>query len=153
MRQASSIIESYELRGVENASPLPGAIELLLALHSSGKRIAIVTSNSSRTATRWLGLHGLAPAVGAIVGRDSMLPLKPSPEMIIRALELSDGSGPDAVLVGDSEADLHAACRAQVAFFGVSADLNGRNRLASLGACDVFRFPRDLALHLRLVRP
>ena len=150
MRQASEIIESYELQGVKNASPLPGAIELLLELRSRGKRIAIVTSNSSRTVTRWLVLHGLVPVVGAIIGRDSMLALKPSPEMVIRALALSDGSGSDAVFVGDSEADLHAANRAQVAFFGVSPDLDARNRLVSLGACDVFLSPRGLARHLRL---
>jgi HAD superfamily hydrolase (TIGR01549 family) len=150
LRQASAIIESYELRGVENASPLPGAIELLLELHSRGNRIAIVTSNSSRTVTRWLGLHSVAPAVRAIIGRDSMLPLKPSPAMIIRALELSEGSEPDAVVVGDSEADLHAASAAQVAFFGVSTDLNARNRLTSLGACDVFHSPADLARHRSL---
>lgn len=153
MQQASAIIESYELQGVEHASPLPGAIDLLLELRSRGKRIAIVTSNSSRTVARWLVLHGPVPAVGVIIGRDSMLPLKPSPEMVIRALELSDGSASDAVLVGDSEADLHAARRAQVAFFGVSADLDGRNRLASLGACDVFCSPFDLARHLGLFQP
>jgi HAD superfamily hydrolase (TIGR01549 family) len=153
MQQASAIIESYELQGIEHASPLPGAIDLLLELRSRGKRIAIVTSNSSRTVARWLVLHGLVPAVGAIIGRDSMLPLKPSPEMIIRALELSDGSASDAVLVGDSEADLHTAHRAQVAFFGVSADLDGRNRLGSLGACDVFCSPLDLARHLGLSQP
>ena len=148
MRQASAIIESYELRGVERALPLPGSIELLLELHSRAKHISIVTSNSSLTVTRWLELHGVAPAVGAIIGRDSMLPLKPSPAMILRAIELGNGSASEAVFVGDSDADLNAALKTEVAFFGVAADLDARNRLTSLGARDVFCSPRDLKRHL-----
>jgi phosphoglycolate phosphatase-like HAD superfamily hydrolase len=150
IRQASAIIESYELRGVEHAVPLPGAIDLLIALRARNKRIAIVTSNSSRTVTRWLAEHRLTLEVGAIVGRDSLLPLKPAPEMIRRALELTDGIAPEAVLVGDSEADLHAAHRADVAFFGVAANLDARVRLEALGAREIFRSPGDLARHLGL---
>src|SRR5689334_23228043 len=42
--RASAIIERYELRGVANAAPLPGAEDLLRFLRARGKRIAIVTS-------------------------------------------------------------------------------------------------------------
>lgn len=150
MRRASAIIEAYELRGVEHAAPLPGATELLVALHARNKRIAIVTSNSSRTVIRWLAQHCLTVEVKAIVGRDSLLPLKPAPEMINRALELSDGAAPEAVLVGDSEADLHAAHHAHVGFFGVAANLDARNRLKALGAREIFLSPGDLAHHLGL---
>ena len=150
MQQASAIIESHELRGVEQAAPLPGAIELLKALPAGNKRVAIVTSNSSRTVTRWLARHQLSDVVGAIVGRDSLLPLKPAPEMVRKALELSASAAPEAVLVGDSEADLHAAYRAHVGFFGVAADLARRSRLAELGAREVYPSPADLARHLSL---
>ena len=152
MRRASAIIESYELRGVGDATPLPGAIQLLLALRARGKRIAIVSSNSSRTITRWLAQHHLTTQIGAIVGRDSLLPLKPSPEMIRRALELSDGIAPEAVLVGDSETDLQGAHRANVGFFGVAPNPDARTRLEALGAHEVFPSPADLARHLRLSR-
>ncbi|MBV8358339.1 MAG: HAD family hydrolase [Deltaproteobacteria bacterium] len=150
MRQASAIIESYELRGVEHADPLPGAIELLFALHARNKHIAIVTSNSSRTVTCWLARHHLTLEVGTIVGRDSLLPLKPAPEMVRRALELSHGSAPEAILIGDSEADLHAAHRADVGFFGIAANLDARTRLKALGAREIFSSPGELARHLSL---
>jgi len=150
MRRASAIIESYELRGVGDATPLPGAIELLLALRVRDKRIAIVTSNSSRTVSIWLARHHLNAYIGAIVGRDSLLPLKPSPEMLRRAFELCDGVAPEAVLVGDSETDLQAARRTNVGFFGVAANSDARTRLEALGAREVFPSPADLARHLRL---
>jgi phosphoglycolate phosphatase-like HAD superfamily hydrolase len=150
MRQASAIIETYELRGVEHAVPLPGAIELLVALRARNKHVAIVTSNSSRTVARWLARHRLTLEVSSIVGRDSLLPLKPAPEMIRRALELGHATAPEAVLVGDSEADLHAAGRAEVGFFGVAANLDARTRLEALGAREVFPSPGDLACYLGL---
>jgi HAD superfamily hydrolase (TIGR01509 family) len=150
MQHASAIIESYELRGEAHAVPLPGAIELLVALRARNKRIAIVTSNSSRTVARWLARHRLTLEVGAIVGRDSLLPLKPAPEMIKRALELCRGIPSEAVLVGDSEADLHAARHADVGFFGVAVNLDGRIRLEASGARTVFPSPGELARHLGL---
>jgi HAD superfamily hydrolase (TIGR01509 family) len=152
IRQASAIIESYELRAVREATPLPGAIELLVALHSNHRGIAIVTSNSSRTVGRWLLQNELAGKVGAVVGRDSLLPLKPSPEMVRKALELSGRAPPEAVLVGDSEADLNAAAQANVGFFGVSAKPEARTRLEILGASEVFASPAALALHFGLKR-
>jgi phosphoglycolate phosphatase len=148
MRRASAIIESHELRAVAHAAPLPGARELLVALRALSIRIAIVTSNSSRTVTKWLARHRLEIEVGAIVGRDSLLPLKPAPETLRRALELSDGTASEAVLVGDSEADLYAAHRAHVGFFGVAANPEARARLESLGAGEVFSSPGELANHL-----
>jgi HAD superfamily hydrolase (TIGR01509 family) len=150
MRHASAIIEAYELRGVEHAAPLPGAIELLTALRERNRHIAIVTSNSSRTVNSWLVRHRLTLQVGAIVGRDSLLPLKPAAEMIRQALQLIDGTAPEAVLVGDSEADLLAAHRANVGFFGLAADLEARTRLERLGAREVFASPGELARHLNL---
>lgn len=147
MRQTSAIIEAYELRGEGHAVPLPGAVELLIALRERNKRIAIVTSNSSRVVARWLARHRLTAEVSSIVGRDSLLPLKPAPEMIRRALELNHATALEAVLVGDSEADLHAARRADVGFFGVAANLDARARLEASGAREVFRSPGDLARH------
>ncbi len=150
MRRASAIIEAYERRGAGRAAPLTGAAALLRALHARNNAVAIVTSNSSRTVARWLALHRLTAEVDAIVGRDSLLPLKPAPEMVVRALEACAGTAADAVFVGDSEADLHAAHRVQVGFFGIAATAGPRARLCALGAREIFSSPADLAIHLGL---
>jgi phosphoglycolate phosphatase-like HAD superfamily hydrolase len=150
MRRASAIIEGHELRGVDRAAPLPGATKLLRALAARRNPIAIVTSNSSRTVIRWLEQHQLLAQVSAIVGRDTFLPLKPAPEMIVRALELCASIATDTVLVGDSEADVRAAQRAQVGFFGIAASDSASARLNELGAAEVFASPDDLAASLGL---
>ncbi|MBI3758842.1 MAG: HAD family hydrolase [Deltaproteobacteria bacterium] len=89
LTHASEIIERNELIGVERAQPTPGAIDLLKALIAKGATVIIVTSNSSRTVARWLEIHHVSDLVDAIVGRDSLLALKPSPEMVTRALEVA----------------------------------------------------------------
>ena len=87
LRRASQMIEKYELAGVDRAAPLDGAIDLLEHLKQSGAVLAIVTSNSSKTIRRWFSNHRRRSLIDVIVGRDSLLGLKPSPEMISRALE------------------------------------------------------------------
>src|ERR1700722_4967795 len=77
LREASAIIERYELAGIDRAEPTPGAIELLEALTTRSRTIAIVTSNSSRTIAHWLERHRTSELIRTIVGRDTLLALKP----------------------------------------------------------------------------
>jgi phosphoglycolate phosphatase-like HAD superfamily hydrolase len=102
LRRSSEIIERHELIGVERAHPTAGAIDLLEALVARGAVVEIVTSNSSRTGARWLELQGITGLVRAVIGRDSLLALKPSPEMVVQALEIASVPATDAVFVGDS---------------------------------------------------
>ncbi|MGH7813760.1 MAG: HAD family hydrolase [Candidatus Binataceae bacterium] len=156
IRAASEIIERIELAGVERAGPLDGAIELLVRLRADGAKLAIVTSNSSRAVTRWFELNRAA-LPDAIVGRDSMLALKPSPAMLLRALEIFSAAPAAAAFIGDTEADAIAARMARVRFFGIAADASEHNRLIAAGAEQIFASPAALAANSRLfsqrVRP
>lgn len=150
LRQASEIIESYELRGVERASSLPGTEKILRSIADGPASTVIVTSNSSRTITRWLTIRHLTGTIAAIVGRDSMLPLKPAPDSVQRALDLWSTKAVDAVFVGDSEADYKAALSAHVAFLGVAAKAQARAHLTALGARTIFESPAALAAFFSL---
>ena len=149
MRRASEIIEKIELAGVDRAQPLEGAIEALAALKGTGAAVAIVTSNSSKTVNRWLDRNG-GVSVDAIVGRDTLLGLKPAPDMLIRALELFSVDRSEAAFVGDSEADLIAAQSCGVRFYGIAATDVARDRLLAAGAAEIFGSPAALAIHLNL---
>ena len=146
---ASEIIEQAELAGVDRAEPLDGAIELLKALKERGARIAIVTSNSSKTVTRWFERHRGA-SVDTIVGRDSLLALKPAPDMLIRALEVFSADKSGAAYVGDSEGDVRAAKACNVRFYGIAATENARDQLHAAGAREIFDSPAALSMHLNL---
>ncbi|MGA9721201.1 MAG: HAD-IA family hydrolase [Candidatus Binatus sp.] len=149
LQHASDIIEKIELAGVDRAQPLEGAIETLAALKASGARIAIVTSNSSKTVKHWFNRHAGA-TVDAIVGRDTLLGLKPAPDMLLRALELFSVDRSDAAFVGDSDADVRAAQSCSVRFYGIAPTDSARDRLLAAGAAEIFGSPAALAIHLNL---
>ncbi len=79
LQRASNIIEYHELAGVDRAEPLPGAAELLIELAERRIPAAIVTSNSSRTAVRWLARARLVHTVRIVVGRDTLLAAQAGP--------------------------------------------------------------------------
>jgi phosphoglycolate phosphatase-like HAD superfamily hydrolase len=149
LQRASGIIEKIELAGVDRAQPLEGAIETVAALKASGARIAIVTSNSSKTVKRWFENHGGA-SVDAIVGRDTLLGLKPAPDMLLRALELFSVDRSEAAFVGDSDADVRAAQSCGVRFYGIAPTDTARDRLFAAGATEILGSPAALAIHLNL---
>ena len=149
LRHASEIIEKLELAGVDRAQPLEGAIETLSALKANGAAIAIVTSNSSKTVQRWFDKHAGA-SIDAIIGRDTLLGLKPAPDMLIRALETFSVDRSDAAFVGDSDADVRAAKSCGVRFYGIAPTNSARDRLLAAGAEEIFASPAALAFHLNL---
>jgi HAD superfamily hydrolase (TIGR01509 family) len=148
LRHASQIIEKAELEGVDRAQPLDGAIELLAAL-KAGAAIAIVTSNSSKTVKRWFDHHSGA-SIDTVVGRDSLLALKPAPDMLNRALELHSVEPSDAAYVGDSEGDIRAAKSCRMRFYGIAGTDDSREQLVAAGATEIFGSPAALATHLKL---
>ena len=149
LRHASEIIETIELAGVDRAQPLEGAIEILAAVKANGAAIAIVTSNSSKTVQRWFDRNRNA-SIDAIVGRDTLLGLKPAPDMLVRTLELFSVDRSEAAFVGDSDADIRAAQRCGVRFYGIAPNEGSRNRLQAAGAAEIFGSPAALAIHLNL---
>jgi HAD superfamily hydrolase (TIGR01509 family) len=149
LRHASEIIEKIELAGVSRAQPLEGAIEILAALKKSGAAIAIVTSNSSKTVQRWFDKHGVT-SIDTVIGRDTLLGLKPAPDMLLRALESFSVDRSDSAFVGDSEADLRAAQSCGVRFYAIAPNDTARDRLLTAGAAQIFASPAALAIHLNL---
>ena len=151
LRRASQMIERYEMVGVDRAAPLEGAGDLLEQLRQRGARLAIVTSNSSRVIRRWFSRHRRARLLDAIIGRDSLLALKPSPEMILRALERCEVPAGASAFVGDADSDYCAAAAAGLEFFGIAFSENLRDKLVAAGARGVFSSPAALGIHLGLI--
>ena len=150
LRRASAIIEKYELQGVDQAAPLAGAVDILDAIASAGSTVGIVTSNSSRTARSWLKKHGAEKSVQIVVGRDSLLPLKPAPDMIRKAQKTGGFSGRRTTYVGDTPGDCAAARAASVTFCGIASAQGARDALRAAGATEIFDSPEALAIHRNL---
>jgi HAD superfamily hydrolase (TIGR01549 family) len=145
LRRASEIIEYHEMAGADRALPMPGAVELLSELAKGQAAVVmVVTSNSSRAVYRWLTRRRLAHTVATVIGRDSLLPLKPAPDMIRSGLERCKVEAREALFVGDSEADRSAARAAGVPFVAIAVSDEQRARMSDGGVEAIFASPAEL---------
>ena len=107
-----SVLSEYERAGARASERLPLADELADASRPAG----VCSLNCEAACRDALAEHGLAGAVDAVVGRDTVATHKPDPEPLLATLSAMDVPPERAVFVGDSERDAVAAERAGVAF-------------------------------------
>jgi HAD superfamily hydrolase (TIGR01549 family) len=88
-----------------------GVPSLLRLLKDAGISTALVTNNSTESARVVTTKHAIA--FDLILTRDDEI-MKPAPDMLLRALEVLGVPSPNAVMVGDTGADVGAAEAAQV---------------------------------------
>lgn len=105
----------YE-RHLTNLTTLrPGAREALLAVRGMGMCAGVVTNKPARFSRTILAHFDLLSDLQTVVGGDSGYPKKPAPDMLLAACGDLGATADEAVLVGDSRADLFAARAAGVA--------------------------------------
>ncbi|WP_101790422.1 HAD family hydrolase [Nonomuraea indica] len=73
--EAVRLVRDAEVAVARTAVPVPEVREALHACHASGRRIAVVGDTSSDAMETYLDLHGLRQFVGAVVGREWLIPL------------------------------------------------------------------------------
>lgn len=88
---------------------LEGALEMVRTYHGRGVRIAVVTNKPEGFSRTILDHYGFSACVDAVVGGDTGPARKPAPDMLHRALSVLGVSVADALMVGDSPADIGAA--------------------------------------------
>lgn len=104
----------YESRLTELTTLMPGADAAVQTLHSADVRLGVVT-NKPHAATETILAHfGLLEPMLIVIGGDSGLPCKPAPDMLSVALYKLGLDPDDAVMVGDSPADIDCARAAGV---------------------------------------
>jgi phosphoglycolate phosphatase len=109
-------IERFEADGLQDATAMPDAHDVLGVLAARGYRLALLTNNARPATTRMLDALGLTPLLHLIVTRDDVPRLKPD-AVGVRAI--IERLGPAATyLVGDSWIDGLAAQAAGIRFVG-----------------------------------
>ncbi len=91
--------------------PIPGSVAALEAARGSGRKVAIVSNNSTACVRAFLMLHDLRHLVDAVVGRAPYWPdaMKPDPHSLLRAASELETHPHDCTLIGDSVTDVEAA--------------------------------------------
>jgi phosphoglycolate phosphatase len=119
-RLTAKFTNRYAALGAGRSVPFPGAVELLAELTSCGLALGICTNKPEVVTRAVLDELGLARWFGAVVGETRDRPRKPHPAMLVATLEGLSASPVDAVMIGDSAADVGTARAAGVAVIAVS---------------------------------
>ena len=102
----------------EGIKPFPYAEELLSALKSRGKRVALVSSTDRYRLEAALGRMGLSKYFDAIISGNDVENKKPSPEPYLKGLAALSAKNTDAVVIEDSPTGIQAAINASIPCIG-----------------------------------
>ncbi|MFH8467363.1 HAD family hydrolase [Streptomyces sp. NPDC017991] len=130
-----ALVVSGEVEAARKAWPTPDADTLIDLLSERRTPMAVVTNNSPLAAEAYLDDKCLRRHFDVIHGRTAdPSRMKPDPDVVFRALRDLQFDSRDAVMIGDTGADVEAAERAGVAFIGYGRTLEQRARLREAGA-------------------
>ncbi|MGA6157322.1 HAD family hydrolase [Stenotrophomonas sp. NPDC087984] len=110
--QVERSLTAAEVEAVAVAGgPTAGAVEALEAAIAAGRRVAVVSNNSTECVHEFLARHSLTSLIREVVGRSANRPdlMKPHPHSLLRAAELLQVAPSECVLIGDSITDIQAA--------------------------------------------
>ena len=144
---AASFIEDrfrqfYLPRSTRLSSLYPGVAGTIDALHRNGTAIGVCTNKRQAGADHVIATFGLGQAIGAVVGGDTGV-MKPDPAHLAVVLDRLGVGAAEAVMVGDSHADVAAAHGAGMPCVVVSYGYAG-GAPASLGADRMIDCMEDL---------
>jgi len=112
---------------------IPGTLKTLQELKAQGFRIALATTDSHKRTQESLNKLKISAFFDAVLGADDVEKGKPAPEMILKACRLTGCSPRDAVMVGDSTADMLMGKNAGVkTCVGVLSGSTSRERLVKI---------------------
>lgn len=100
------------VRDLEHAGLLPGAGELIRHLAEKGTPMGVASSSSHRWVDGWLNKLDIMPYFRTVVCRDDGLPVKPNPDLFLKAAENMGIPPADCLVLEDSQNGTTAAFHA-----------------------------------------
>ncbi|MFE7611648.1 HAD family hydrolase [Streptomyces celluloflavus] len=137
IRAIEESLTKAEVSAVKVAGPpVPGAVAALEAAHSSGRKVAVVSNNSTACVRAFLMLHGLSHLVHEVIGRAAYRPdlMKPDPHSLLLAATRLRVHPNHCTLIGDSVTDVEAARAAGAMSIGFANKSHKCLALAEAGA-------------------
>ncbi|GAA3449430.1 HAD family hydrolase [Dactylosporangium matsuzakiense] len=128
--------------------PLPGARRLLDTCANRGLSVVLATSASRPELDALLRCLDVDSALTAVTSADDASQSKPAPDILEVALERSGLSAEEAVFVGDSVWDVHAAAQLSIPCIGLTSGGLCAAELLDHGAAAIYEDPQDLLDHL-----
>jgi HAD superfamily hydrolase (TIGR01509 family) len=117
---------------------LPGAADLLRALHNRGVRVVLATSAEKSDLEGLLAAIDADDAIDAVTSAEEVEGAKPAPDLFCVALEEAGTAAEATVVVGDTVWDVEAATRAGLPCIAVLSGGISRPELEEAGAVAVY---------------
>jgi HAD superfamily hydrolase (TIGR01549 family) len=146
--QATDLHSRYYRELAPYLKRLPGARELLEAVHKLDIQVVLATSAPEDELSVLREVLDCDHLVAAVTSSEDVDTAKPKPDIINVALERAGVIAPHAVFVGDTVWDVEACARAGVDSIAVLSGGVSRGELEKAGAQRVFEHPLDLCEHL-----
>jgi phosphoglycolate phosphatase len=118
-RLFADFIPYYAAHIADHSRPFPGLAPALHLMAGDGARFAVCTNKLERLAVLLLERLGLAGRFAAICGQDTFGIPKPDPELLRQTIGRAGGDLGNAVMIGDSAADVAIARGAGVPVIAV----------------------------------
>lgn len=127
----------------EEVEPLPGARDVIVALHTAGYRVALASSGDPQFSREAVERLDVAEQIEVLTTAEDVEESKPEPDLLGTTLERLGGVE-RTVLVGDSVYDVQSAARAGLSCIGVRSGGISRAELLDAGAAHVVDTVQDL---------
>jgi pyrophosphatase PpaX len=141
---------TFQEDNLQLLGPFPGAAEVLAALRASGLAIAGVTNRSNRTSEKSLSVAGLLDYFDAVVSAEDSPALKPDPAPLRLALARLGRPVSEAVMVGDTAADIGAGLALGIPTIAATYGFTGE-AIATLGPTELIHDIRELPAAIRRI--
>ncbi|WP_246213559.1 HAD family hydrolase [Kitasatospora viridis] len=133
---ADAALTALEVEAVQSGRPNPEGESVLRSCAVTGRRVSIVSNNSGAAIARYLADHGLSDLVAGVFGRPpgDLSSMKPSPRLLLGAMEAAGTDPEHCIFVGDAVRDVEAGHSAGVRTIGYANKPGKDARLAAAGA-------------------
>lgn len=123
---------------LEDVTLMPGAMELLRALHARGVKLAVFTNKQAEAARRICTHLGATPLLDSVFGAGDTPWLKPQREFSDHVLSRLGATADSAMLIGDSPFDVKTALTAGFPCWAVTTGTHDEAQLRAAGAERIF---------------
>lgn len=125
-----------------------GARDLLARCHEDGLAVALASSARNKDLQVMKGILAADPFIDGATSANDAKNSKPSPDILVAALETIGVAPRNAVFVGDAVWDMKAAAALGIPPVGVTCGGINAAELRDAGAVEVYEGPRDLLENL-----
>lgn len=138
--------EYYSEHNLDNTLPYEGVVEVIEELKRRGVKQAIVSNKVDSAVKK---LNETFFGVDIALGVTDMLPRKPAPDMVWKAMiELSADSN-STVYIGDSEVDLKTATNSKLDCISVLWGFRTFNEITQFGPMCTVEHPKDILKYIK----